>query len=477
MILRPARHCGVFLVVIGLILGFWPVAVAAHSSRGSPVREDEEPPTPPAEATPEARAPLPSAMRAERQETRPTDPRAHSSKEPEPGHWGLGLVPRFTLSSDEGVGLGVRGTAFWYKDDTRPYKTAVSFQAFATTRLVQHHFIRLDAIDVWGLPLRVTSEVGYFQTITFNYCGEASEAHCSVQSAAAAADELGLVGEQADRFVRRYHMTRFLRPYTQNVLRWRLGEKPHRPEWIAGYRGHGYIPGDFVDENGDQRLDFFPYPGSRYAKDYPAGEPGFASVLQLGFAVDDRDHEPDPQRGYVLEASLRAAAPWLGSTWTFGGANVSARLYVPLLPARALTLASRVMIDGIVGDAPFPERVRTGGFTDFYAFGGADMGRGIRQQRYAGDLKAMMQHELRGVFGTLSGWSQDFRFGWALYLDAGVLADSLDPRAYTSLTARWGFGVGSRIVWNENFVMRIDVGWSPAEGYAPYLYTKPDHPF
>lgn len=393
------------------------------------------------------------------------------------GRWGLSAVPRFTLSNDEGFGLGVRGTAFWHRWGEEPYKTAISAQAFATTRLVQHHYLRVDAIDAFQLPLRITAEAGYFQTLTFSYCGLGAMAHCDDEEASAAGRRAGLYGEAADAFARRYFLVRFLQPYVHGVVRWRLADKPHRPELVAGWRAHYYQPGDFSDEDEDGAFDLHPYPGSRYARDFPRGEAGLASVLQLGASLDDRDHEPDPSRGYFVEGSVRGAAPFSGSAWTFVGGNATLLLFVPLLEERRLVLASRHVVDVLLGDAPVMELARVGGSRDYLGFGGSDVGRGLRQPRVPGAVKLLVQEELRSSLVGFSVFEQRFRAGLALFLDAGVVAASAERLARGDVTLAYGVGVGLRVVWNENFVMRVDLAVSPSERFAPYVYTKPDHPY
>lgn len=402
---------------------------------------------------------------------------AEEAADDDEGRWGLSAVPRFTLSNDEGFGLGVRGTAFWHRWGEEPYKTAISAQVFATTRLVQHHYLRVDAIDAFQLPLRVTAEAGYFQTLTFSYCGVGGEARCDDDEARAAARRAGVYGDDADTFARRYSLVRFLQPYLSGVVRWRLGDKPHRLELVAGWRAHLYQPGDLGDEDEDGALDLYPYPGSRYARDFPGGEAGLASVLQLGASLDDRDHEPDPSRGYFVEASLRGAAPFTGSAWSFVGGNATLLLFVPLLDERRLVLASRHVVDVLWGDAPVMELARVGGSRDYLAFGGSDVGRGLRQPRVPGAVKLLVQEELRTSLVSVSFWEQRFRLGLALFLDAGVVAARADRVALDELALAYGVGLGLRVVWNENFVMRVDLAVSPSERFSPYVYTKPDHPY
>lgn len=375
------------------------------------------------------------------------------------GRWGAAVVPRFTLSSDDGLGLGVRGSVYRYRFDQRPYKTAISFQAFATTRLVQHHFLKVDALDAFNVPLRITAEAGYFQTLTFNYCGASPT--CSD------ADAVGLTGE-----AHRYFLARFIDLYVDAFVRWRLGPMPHKPELFGGARFDWYIPGDWGDADADGAFDLHPYPGSLFARDFPDGQAGPILALVAGASLDGRDDEPDPSRGYFLEASVRAAPP-VGGRFLFGGANAAALLFAPLLPERRLVLASRVVVDAIVGDAPVVELAQVGGSKETAAFGGPDLGRGLRQQRYPGRYKLAVQHELRSTVASFAALGQDFRLGLATFVDIGMVAvDELAPPP-----VRFGVGLGLRVVWNQAFVMRVDVAVSPVERFAPLFYTKPDHPF
>lgn len=388
------------------------------------------------------------------------------------GQWKWNAVPRFSFSNDEGVGLGVRGIAYWHRWNSRPYKTAISFQAFATSRWVQQHYLRVDALDAFSYPLRISAEVGYYQSRTYTYCGVGGNADCTPSIGPNA----GFTSIDQEAFDSRYNQVRFLQPYGNTTLRWRLGDKPHRPELIAAWRGHFQQPGEFADEDEDGAADFFPYPSSRYALAHPDGERGTVSLFQVGASLDNRDEEPDPSRGYLLEASVRGAHSLWGSDWTHMGFHATSRLFVPLLPNKRLVWASRYVIDWIIGDAPLTELSRVGGFTDYFAYGGADMGRGIRQQRFPGRQKWLMQHELRSRWGGIQALEQDFQFSTAVFADTGwVLADH--PFDGEKWRLHLGGGAGLRIVWNQNFVMRIDFGLSPVEDGQPYLYTKPDHPF
>lgn len=408
-------------------------------------------------------------------------------EDPTAGRWGIAAVPKFTVDSDNGIGLGVRGNAYWYRWDQQPYKTAIGFQAFVTTKLVQHHYLFVDAIDAFNLPLRLKGEVGYFQSRSQNFCGFGNATTCDPAVIDRQAADLGLDPVERGLLRQSYYRVRFLRPYANAQVRWRLNQKPHEISVFGGWRGHYYIPGDLVDENKDGAIDLFPYPNSLYAARFPQGERGLASVLQVGAMVDNRDNEPAPRRGYWIEASIRGATPFWGSTWTYAGVNTTARFYIPLLSDDVI-LASRYVLDLTVGDLPLQEMIRVGGTRDYTAFGGAQFGRGIRVQRYPGRIKAMMQQEVRWELPDFDLWSQNIRFGFAGFFDAGWIGHDWNIPTSPSGQSPQGFGgdpsrvaigggVSLRFTWNRNFVMRLDIAFSPDERYVPQVYSGPNHPY
>jgi hypothetical protein len=382
---------------------------------------------------------------------------ASANPAPSSGEWDLAFVPKITFNADDGFGLGLRGTAFWHRWGQRPYKTAITAQIFATTRLVQHHFLKVDAVDAFNLPLRLEAELGYFQSRSQNFCGYGGEVSCDP---ALATDP-------------NFYKVRYLRPYARARARYRLDKRPHKPELFAGWRGHFYQPGDLVDEDRDGAFDFFPFPGSLYDQVFPGGERGLASVIELGGLIDDRDHEASPRRGYLVLASVRGAHPAIGSTWSFLGLTAEARVFAPLVKDH-LTIASRLLVDQMFGDAPLQELARVGTLDDGFAYGGLDMGRGIRVQRYMGKLKAITQHELRFFLPTYELGGSTFEPGAALFVDGGVVA--LDAHGETLVPAV-GYGVSLRVAYNQNFTMRLDIGFSPDEGFRPLFYSSPGYVF
>lgn len=375
-----------------------------------------------------------------------------------------GAIPVLAYSSDDGLGFGALGNLFWHQDGLQPYKYSLMLQAYATTEWVQAHKLKLDALELFGWPLRVWGELGYYSTLNRTYCGVGNAVRCDPEEAERAAAALGLDGPYQELFVRRYYQFRFIQPYLALNGRYRLSELPHKLELFAGWRGYGYLSG----EPGD----LTPYPGSLYAQRFADGENGFASVLQLGVMLDGRDFEPAPTKGYWIEASVRGASWVWGSSWDFGGANLILRGYAPLTRDRRVVLCSRLTLDASHGDMPIEEIVRVGGSLDATALGGEHYGRGIRLDRYIGRVKLLWQEELRAMLGGAVLLDQRFVLFVLAYLDAGSIGYALDDWRGDPARLLWSAGGGLRLMWNENFVIRLDVAASPFEQNAPGVYLN-----
>lgn len=386
--------------------------------------------------------------------------------------YGFGALPALNFNSDEGFGYGVIGTMYRYRDKLRPYKSALTARFFLTTRQVNAHMLRLDVLDVANTPIRVTARADYFSALAQNFCGYVGDGHCGEdadQIAENAADALDLTGTERDDFLRRYYLMRYTEIALNVQTRTKLKDLPHKVEILAGYRYSYYIPGTFSEQA--------PWAGSLYDDFYFTDEntdTGAASVLQLGLVFDNRDNEPAPNSGYWSEFSFRGATPYWGSTWSYFGANVTHRQYVTIVP-RWLVSATRIVGDATWGDLPTQDMVRVGGLLDYSAIGGQYGGRGLRAWRLTGQVKGLVQEELRLTFARFTPGSQRIDLGLVGFLDVGWSARAFDRLDQNN--SSFGTGTGLRVTWNENFIVRADAGFSPIEDWSNKLYINLDHIF
>jgi hypothetical protein len=380
---------------------------------------------------------------------------------------GWGGFPYANYSTDTGVGFGAIGSIFYYDGMTAPYKSELYFLIFASTKNVHTHRLQYDWLEVGGQPLRLTSRVEFSADLAGNYCGYVAPGECDPDVALLAADNAGLVDnpkaddDAYDAFVTNYYQTREIRPNAYVLGRYAFQEEGTRLEVFGSYYGELKKPGDFSETG--------PYAGSAYAQDFPDGEPGYVSLVQIGLMADGRDNEPAPIRGNWAEVSVRAAGKATGSSFGFGGLNLTERFYIPLGTDR-LVLADRLVWDGMWGAPPTSEMVRSGS-TDFYNwFGGQRAGRGIRWRRVFGEVKTMNQVELRATVASL-GSKTVVDITPIGFLDAAHIAE--DFSSIGDGIFAYGYGGGARIAINKNFILRGDVGFSPLEdGPGIYLDVK-----
>jgi hypothetical protein len=365
-------------------------------------------------------------------------------------HWKFAAVPRLTLSADEGIGLGARGTAFLLDDQTAPYKLAVSAQVWVTTKLVQHHFVRIDWLNARELPVRFDSEIGLFTSPSFTFCGDLST--CADD------DEFRL---------------RSVEPYAHVVLRARVWQSTQRRrifEVFGGVRATLYTPGTLLDDDNDGSPDLFPTPGSLYASLFPNGEPGLSLPFRVGVAYDTRDDEIDPRSGVFADIGVRGASTALGSAWTFGGVTATLRLFTPLAH-KHIVVAQRLIVDGVSPGAPTREKMRVGGLFELQGLGGQDILRGVRLDRFLAPWRFSHQLEVRVDLFDFDVWSQRFT------LLTGVFGDAAATLSTEKALAHFSSGITLRLIWNRNFVMRFDLAISPDEFGRTSVYSAPGHSF
>jgi len=237
-------------------------------------------------------------------------------------------------------------------------------------------------------------------------------------------------------------------------------------ELMTSYRGRYYLNRDFSEQG--------PYANSLYAKDFGQTKiDGYLSTLELGLMLDARDNEPAPTSGYWLESSIRGGSKIIGSAWDHLGGNLAARFYWSLDDDHRLVIASQSIVDSLMGDMPYDAISRIGGslaMNDFNAIGGQYLGRGIREQLYVGRFKAIEQLEFRYRFWSFDLWRQKFDLTAVGLGDFGMTAWDLSRFTKDMQTVHTGFGAGLRLHWNKTFIVRADLGMSPAENFLPRFY-------
>lgn len=384
---------------------------------------------------------------------------------------GVGGIPAVNYNADEGFGFGVVFGVYKYNGKTAPYKWSLDNQLFMTTRNVHHHRVIFDVLDLMGGKLRILGRVKFEASRAEHYCGYGGDVTCDTDVRDAVAEDLGLTGDELDTFNARYYKMRYIMPYGIFRFRYNLRDKPHRVSIFGGWRGNYVTPGDLGEKG--------PWDNTYYQDDFPEGEQGLVSVLQLGIMSDNRRNEAAPYDGYWVEASVRGSTRYWGSNpdWEYFGFNTILRTYTPLIPKNdgALVFANRVAFDGIVGDTNTIDLAWSGGSGLQTYGGGVDSVRGIRARRFRGKVDLLEQMELRGRFTKFKIANIPFEFGGVIFADAGMVGEEWSDFGKTP--PFFGTGGGIRLTMDQNFVIQADVGVSPVEGWGIFPYIETGNTF
>ncbi len=373
--------------------------------------------------------------------------------------YGWGGLPAINYNSDSGFGYGVLASVYRYDGTSSPYKWSTTLLLYKTTKNVHVHRVDFDLLDAFAQPLRLTGRAEFYSTVTANYCSVDPNQFCDDAVAEAKADDMGLTGTERDDFLRRYYKLRQIAPNgTLNAL-YRVSDLPHKLEIMAGWYGQYLLPGDFQERT--------PFPDSKYEEDFPGGETGMWSTLQLGASLDNRDNEPGPTKGYWVEASLRGGHQFILSDWNYWGYNLTLRGYASPLGPR-LVFTTRAVADGIFGDVPATGLTRPGGRQIYDFFGGQRAGRGVRSYGVMGKAHFMDQVELRVLAASFEVKGTTVDIHPVGFFDSGYWA--ADHASLSDGVFVYGCGGGLRLAFDKNFIVRADLGFSPLEDNAMQVY-------
>lgn len=206
---------------------------------------------------------------------------------------------------------------------------------------------------------------------------------------------------------------------------------------------------------------------------------GMVTYLKVGGVLDTRDNEPNPMRGMWTEVVLNYAPPFLGPGRKFSHAKLAVvhRQYFTLYP-ETLSIVYRLAYQGTLwGRCPFYMQPTLATLYPVAAvsegLGGAKSIRGLLRNRVVGDGIAYGNLEMRWKFLRFHLLNQNFYLSLNAFADAGMVVQRVkemdtvfEPlgdaaadfykRSAEGVHATWGLGL--RIVMNQNFVVAVDHG-------------------
>ncbi|MBS1652065.1 MAG: BamA/TamA family outer membrane protein [Bacteroidetes bacterium] len=192
------------------------------------------------------------------------------------------------------------------------------------------------------------------------------------------------------------------------------------------------------------------------------------TLLQLGIIYDTRDLETDPTKGVFAEITHEQSLVALGSTYNFNKTFLHASVFQPFLPGtfKRMILCGSFGLSSTDGNAPFLEYSDGWGSEgDIDCVGGGRTLRGYKMYRFVAPVIQYADFEIRYRFAQLNLLKQHLAFSAVPFFDEGGVWNNFSRIVHTE-NIRYSEGLGLRIAWNVNTILRFD-----------YAVSKEDHQF
>lgn len=360
-----------------------------------------------------------------------------SAQRPQAG-WKIAGVPALNYNSDDRFGYGAVLEIYRYgADTTLPYALTIQPTVFRTTGGRRDYTLFVDVPRVAGSRWRLSGFAGHETHRAAPYYGVGNDT-------------------QRDRALEEPPNERYYRYERERVqflgsLQARVGRTPLR---VAA--GGGLIR---------TRIGEIPRGATAsYLDDERGGEPapeGWTNFARIGLGWDTRDREIHTRRGTYVDVLVQRFDARIGSDWDFTRTTVTARKFVPVAPR--VTLAGRVLVQNVSGDAPLHElAVIQTNFRPQEGLGGASSVRGIPRSRFVGRGLALSNAEVR--WRAREGQSASLTL--SAFVDAGRVWENGVELGSATTGLKTGAGLGARLGLGPNFVVGLDVGHSK-EATAP----------
>jgi hypothetical protein len=369
------------------------------------------------------------------------------------------------LSSDpvNGFGYGGEGSLFFSGKRKDPFFAYTAYRAkldlvlFNTTRSQRELFLKLDVPYAFNSKWRLRLEGGYESNPNLLYFGNTvkslsglnyfpnNDSSAAPVTNATYADykKNALIG--SNQFFNTYIKDEFIlnvsgeRSFLDGKLRLLIGYE------LADFNIKTF-PGNSLLQN-----DF------RQGKIRGVGR-GLVGIVQTGIIWDTRDLETDPGKGIFAELTNELSLKSLGSAFNFNKTFFHINFYQNLIKnkSKKLVLAFRIAGGYTHSDAPFFE------FQDQWSsegsiegLGGAHTLRGYKQGRFLDRVMTFNNLELRYRFAQAKFLKQHFAFVAVPFADLGGVWPGISDMGNLN-NYRYSEGLGLRIVWNVNTILRFD---------------------
>jgi outer membrane protein assembly factor BamA len=188
-------------------------------------------------------------------------------------------------------------------------------------------------------------------------------------------------------------------------------------------------------------------------------------LYQVGLIYDTRDLETDPSAGVFAELTNELSLTQLGSIYEFNKTFFHFNYYKKIFAGhlKRCVLAGRVAFGYTDLNTPFFEyQDEWSSEGSIEGLGGPNTLRGYKQSRFLARAMNFNNIELRCRFAEADLLKQHLVFSAVPFADAGAVWNTLkDVHRFDNF--RFSEGLGLRIAWNVNTILRLDYAISPED--------------
>ncbi len=369
------------------------------------------------------------------------------------------------ISSDpvSGIGYGGEGSIFFNGKKSDPffaytaYRVKLDFVVFNTTKSQREFFLRLDVPYILNTKWRLRAEGGYEANPNLLYFGNTASATAKGLSYYPNNDSTQAMINNAS-----------YKDYENNVFTGnnKFYNNFFKKEWVLNVSMERvYLEGKLRALLGYEAayVNMTAFAGnSLIRKDSESGQTlglkkGLVHIYQVGLIYDTRDLEPDPNQGIFAEITNELSLKSLGSVYDFNKTFAHLNVYQKIFPHifKRLVLAARVAFGYTALHAPFFEyQDQWSSEGSIEGLGGAHTLRGYKQFRFLDRAANFNNFELRWRFAQNNFMKQHFEFSAVPFYDVAGVWSNLSKINLANL--RHSEGLGLRISWNENTILRFD---------------------
>ncbi|MFH1567258.1 MAG: BamA/TamA family outer membrane protein, partial [Gemmatimonadota bacterium] len=135
-----------------------------------------------------------------------------------------------------------------------------------------------------------------------------------------------------------------------------------------------------------------------------------------------------------------------------------------------LGLATRMIYEILDGEVPLYAYGEIGGSYRVKGAGGSDTLRGFDRQRFTDNVRLLSNTEVRYRLHAQRAFKQYLEWHGVYFVDTGQVASSSHHLGL--LRTHVSSGVGLRLYWNADFVIRADLGLSVEQAYLGFKYRN-----